>query len=195
MTEETKNKKPVKEKKAKPNYYVTNKELLREIEISRKQDKMTEELGVMLMKICKRYAVIGRFANYTYNEDMQAFALMTLCRVWRGFNPEKSNNPFAYFTQIINNAFFQLDNMERKQRDIRDAILVDQGKNPSFSYSERVDFDNSDDFDQMEIHDMIDPHMDSNSHDDFSDEVRDVTEEYISDISDEDSKYNNDDTD
>jgi DNA-directed RNA polymerase specialized sigma24 family protein len=89
---------------------------------------------------------------------MQSFALLTLVKVWRGFDATKYNNPFAYFTQIVHHAFHQLDNQERRQRDIRDAILVDQGKNPSFNYSERMvesdeTLDEYSNLDYMEVHD------------------------------------------
>jgi len=124
--------------------YINNADLLKELEISNKQGKMTDNLTRMLMMLTHRFAMKGRFANYTYNEDMQAFALLTIVKVWRGFDPTKSNNPFAYFTQTIKNAFFQFDNLERKQRDIRDEILVSHGESPSFSYLDR---NGHDDFD------------------------------------------------
>lgn len=124
--------------------YINNADLLKELEISNKQGKMTNELTKMLMMLTHRFAMKGRFANYTYNEDMQAFALLTIVKVWRGFNAQKSDNPFAYFTQTIKHAFFQYDNMERKQRDIRDEILISHGESPSFSFLDR---NGHDDFD------------------------------------------------
>ena len=124
--------------------YINNADLLKELEISNKQNKMTDELTKMLMMLAHRFAMKGRFANYTYNEDMQAFALLTIVKVWRGFNAERSSNPFAYFTQTIKNAFFQFDNAERKQRDIRDELLVTNGESPSFSYLDRYGHDDYD---------------------------------------------------
>ena len=46
------------------------------------------------------------------------------------------NNPFAFFTQCIKHSFIQYLNQEKRQRNIRDLILVDQGLNPSFSFLE-----------------------------------------------------------
>lgn len=142
----------------KPKNYLNNADLLVEIKRSHDRGKLTEELGKMFMALVKRYSSIPRFSGYSYNDEMQSFALLTLCKVWKGFNAEKYNNPFAYFTQIVHNAFHQFDNQERRQRDIRDAILVDQGKNPSFNYSERMsDGGGIDDFgdnDYMELHDV-----------------------------------------
>lgn len=125
--------------------YINNADLLKELEISNKQGKMTNELTKMLMMLTHRFAMKGRFSNYTYNEDMQAFALLTIVKVWRGFNSQKSDNPFAYFTQTIKHAFFQYDNTERKQRDIRDEILISKGESPSFSFLDRSGHDDFDD--------------------------------------------------
>lgn len=138
--------------------YLNNGDMLAELRKCHEQDKLTEEMGKMLMTLVKRYATIPRFANYSYNDDMQGFALLTLCKVWKRFNIEQYSNPFAYYTQITHHAFHQLDNAERKQRDIRDAVLVDQGKNPSFNYAERYTADDETvdaygDNDYMEQHD------------------------------------------
>jgi DNA-directed RNA polymerase specialized sigma24 family protein len=67
---------------------------------------------------------------------MQSYAMMMLVRTWNSFNPEKSNNPFAFFTQCIKHSFIQYLNQEKKQRTIRDDLLVDQGMNPSFGYND-----------------------------------------------------------
>lgn len=140
--------------------YINNADLLKELEISNSQGKMSNNLTKMLMMLTHRFAMKGRFANYTYNEDMQAFALLTIVKVWKGFNAQKSNNPFAYFTQTIKHAFFQFDNTERKQRDIRDEILISHGESPSFSFLDRNGFD------------------DFESHMSTSDSVSDTTFEY-----------------
>lgn len=144
--------------KKKTTNYLNNADMLEELKKCHARGRLTEEMGRMFMSLVRRYASIPRFSGYSYNEDMQAFALLTLTKVWRGFDATKYNNPFAYFTQIVHHAFHQLDNQERRQRDIRDAILVDQGKNPSFNYADRMSgscdmFDDLGDNDYMEIHD------------------------------------------
>jgi hypothetical protein len=60
--------------------------------------------------------------------------MMMLCKTWSAFNVEKSDNPFSFYTQCITNSFFQFDNQERKQRNIRDLLLVDQGLTPSYNF-------------------------------------------------------------
>ncbi len=129
-------KKPIKRKR-KPKNYLNNADLMKEIALSKEQNKVTDALGKMLMMLVSRYIKVPRFASYTYREDMQGHALRVLMKVWRGFNLEKGDNPFGYFTQILKRAFFQFDNSERAQRDIRDAKLISHGEMPSFSYLER----------------------------------------------------------
>jgi DNA-directed RNA polymerase specialized sigma subunit len=114
--------------------YLNNKDLLAEVILSKSQEKMTDKLAHMLQTLCARYGKKGNFSGYTYNDDMQAYAMMMLVRTWNSFKPEKSNNPFAFFTQCIKNSFIQFLNQERKQRDIRDAMLTDNGLSPSLTY-------------------------------------------------------------
>lgn len=115
--------------------YLNNKDLLAETCISLETDKMTSKLSLMLMKLVQRYGSKGNFSGYTYNDDMQAYALMMLVRTWKAFDPEKSSNAFAFFTQCVKNSFIQFLNQERRQRDIRDAMLVDNGLEPSYTYT------------------------------------------------------------
>lgn len=114
--------------------YLSNKELLAEVKTSKELGRMTDMLAKMLQLLCSKYAKKGSFINYSYNEDMQAYAMMMLVRTWNSFDPDKSNNPFAFFTQCIKNSFIQYLNHEKRQRDVRDALLIDQGLNPSYGY-------------------------------------------------------------
>lgn len=123
-------------KKKKKKNYLNNKDLLAETIQSLEQERMSPKLANMLMLLVRRVASKGNFANYTYNDDMQAYALMMLVRTWKGFNPEKSSNPFAFYTQCVKNSFIQYLNQERRQRDIRDALLVDNEMDPSYTYQE-----------------------------------------------------------
>lgn len=129
----TKPKKKAAPKKRKTNY-LNNKDLLAEVIKSKEQDQMTDKLATMLQMLCKRYATRAQFANYTYNEDMQAYATLMLVKTWRSFDPNKSKNPFAFFTQCIKNSFIQMLNKEKQQRNVRDELLINQGLNPSYNY-------------------------------------------------------------
>lgn len=142
-----------KPKKKKKTNYLNNKDLLAEVLKSKEQGQMTDKLAHMLQTLCKRYASRGNFANYTYNEDMQAYAMMMLVRTWNSFNPEKSNNPFAFFTQCVKHSFVQYLNQEKRQRVVKDELLVENGLNPSYNYQiEHAQSSNNDeDGEQKEI--------------------------------------------
>lgn len=116
--------------------YLNNKELLAAVKQSKEVGQMSNTLAMMLQMLCSKYAKKGNFINYSYNEDMQGYAMMMLVRTWNSFDPEKSNNPFAFFTQCIKNSFIQYLNQEKRQRDVRDVILIDQGMSPSFGFGE-----------------------------------------------------------
>jgi len=83
--------------------------------------------------ICRRNGYIYVTGN-TYNDDMQAYAMLMLVRTWNSFDPKKSQNPFAFFTQCIKNSFIQYLNQEKRHRNIRDELLLDQGLNASFGF-------------------------------------------------------------
>ena len=136
--------------------YLSNKELLNAIKVAKEKGYMTDTLAKMLQLLCSKYAKKGNFVNYSYNDDMQSYAMMMLVRTWNSFNPEKSNNPFAFFTQCIKNSFIQYLNQEKRQRVIRDELLVDQGMAPSFGYNDNGSdhtvqgIDDEQDFDAMQ---------------------------------------------
>lgn len=150
------NKASVEPPKRKVNY-LNNKDLLAEVITSKKQKKMTNKLAHMLQTLAAKYAKKGNFANYTYNDDMQAYAMLMLVKTWDSFDPKKSSNPFAFFTQCIKNSFIQYLNQERRQRDIRDVMLVDNGLSPSYTY--QADYESKNKAQQLEV-DHHDQHLD-----------------------------------
>lgn len=124
-------------KKKKPKNYINNASLMEEVIKSREQGRMTEKFGKMMMLLVKRYSSQGCYSGYTYVEDMESYALMTVCKVWESFDPEKGNNPFAYFTQTIKRTFWQYLALEENHRDIRDEMLMGGGELPSHTYVDK----------------------------------------------------------
>lgn len=117
-------------------YYLTNSRLLPEVLVSIEKGKISNELAKMLMMLTRKYAQKYCFANYTFKEDMISEALANLCQNALKFNPEKSKNPFAFYTTCIHNTFLQFLNIEKRHRKIRDQLLIDMGENPSYNFSE-----------------------------------------------------------
>ena len=134
--------------------YLNNRELLAAVHQSKAKGQMSDTLAKMLQLLCSKYAKKGNFVNYSYNDDMQSYAMLMLVRTWNSFNPEKSNNPFAFFTQCIKNSFIQYLNQEKRQRVIRDEMLIDQGMNPSHGFEvtskSGVSDDDEQDFDTIQ---------------------------------------------
>ena len=134
-------KKAVKVKKEKSTstrgHYVTNAQLLEAIAADKVAGKLSNKLAKYLHMIAERYSYSPSFANYSFREDMVSVAVMNLCANWYKFNPEKSDNPFAFYTTAVYRSFLQYLADEKKHRDIRDSLLVEAGANPSFSFQER----------------------------------------------------------
>jgi DNA-directed RNA polymerase specialized sigma24 family protein len=148
---------PIPTTKPKVNY-LSNKDLLIEVKKSRENGEMTPKLANMLTLLCNRYSKRANFINYPYNDDMQSYAMLMLVRTWRSFDPEKGSNPFAFFTQCIKHSFIQYLNQEKRQRNIKDQMLVDLGMTPSFNFGMDEDgrrVNNSGSYDDEQDYEVI----------------------------------------
>ena len=83
--------------------YVRNIDLRNEIIKSKAQDKLTSEALEMLMLMAKKFSTKLTYAYVEDREDCISFAVLDCYLYWRGYDPEKSLNAFAYFTSIIRN--------------------------------------------------------------------------------------------
>jgi hypothetical protein len=128
----------VKKERAKTTkgHYVTNAQLLEEFHIAKAQGKLTNKMAKYLMMVAERYSYHPWFAGYSFREDMVCTAVVNLCANWHKFNPEKQEipNPFSYYTTACYRSFLSYLEAERKERDIRDELLIEAGSNPSFNY-------------------------------------------------------------
>jgi len=122
ITGETKMAEKQEEKKPAKRNYLNNKDLFAEVVKSREAGIMSDKLARMLQMLTQRYGRAGRYIGYTYNEDMQAYAMMMLCRTWHKFDPDRFTNAFAYYTTCVHNSFNQFLNKEKAQRDVRDEL-------------------------------------------------------------------------
>jgi hypothetical protein len=141
MTAVKKPVKPVKKERATSTrgHYVKNADLLAEFLVAKKAGKLTDKLAGYLMQIAEKYSFHPWFANYSFREDMVCTAVVNLCANWHKFNPEKQEipNPFSYYTTACYRSFLSYLDDERKERDIRDQLLIEAGSNPSFNYQSR----------------------------------------------------------
>ena len=128
----------IKLKKKKTEHYVDNKKFLEEMKKYRKKvlsarsrnhrdPKISDYVGECFLKIANHLSYRPNFINYTYKEDMISDGIENCLQYVANFDPEKSINPFAYFTQIIHYAFLRRIQKEKRQMDIRSKIIERSG--------------------------------------------------------------------
>jgi len=100
---------------------------------SKDHGKATNNLAMMWMKLCDRYATRGNVRGYTYNDEMRGQAILQLAQIGLQFDESKSQNPFAYYTAAVTNSFVRVINIEKRNQNIRDDILEMNDLNPSYT--------------------------------------------------------------
>jgi hypothetical protein len=110
--------------------YINNRELYSEMvrfHLLYKDDtntKITNYIGKSILLICNNLSKKPNFSGYTYKEDMISDAICDCVAAVKSFNVEKTNNPFAYFTQTAWNAFLRRIEKESKQSVLKHKNLI-----------------------------------------------------------------------
>ena len=121
---------------AKKEHYVNNKEFLEAMKAYRKsvnkakrekkeKPPVTNYIGSCFLKIANHLSYRPNFINYTFRDDMISDGIENCLQYLDNFNPAKSSNPFAYFTQIIYYAFIRRIQKEKKQTTIKHKLIMD----------------------------------------------------------------------
>jgi hypothetical protein len=138
--------------KKKPEHYVNNKELLEALIVYRGKvakaaelyfekygeqppksgywegkPKIPNYLGECFLKIATHLSYKPNFVNYMFRDDMISDGIENCVQYIHNFNPERSQNPFAYFTQIIHYAFLRRIQREKRQLEIKTKIIERTG--------------------------------------------------------------------
>ena len=87
--------------------------------------------------------------NYMFKEDMISDGIENCVQYIHNFNPEKSQNPFAYFTQIIHYAFLRRIQREKRQLEIKNKIIERSGYQEVFDDNNTIDGSNYSDYNQI----------------------------------------------
>lgn len=98
----------------------TNTYLLLLMEESRDRKVITEELAQALYTIAYRVIYKPMYSHFMYRDDMLSDAVEHLCKSWHKFNPQKSDNPFAYFVTIIYARMSQINYREKSEQQIKE---------------------------------------------------------------------------
>ena len=129
--------------KKKSEHYVNNKEFLEALIVFKQQCKEAAEngddrprisnyIGECFLKIATHLSYKPNFVNYMFREDMICDGIENCVQYIENFDPEKSSNPFAYFTQIIYYAFLRRISKEKRQLEIRHKIISKSGYDQVF---------------------------------------------------------------
>lgn len=136
-------------------YYIDNKVLLHAI-IGHKANianaaingtekpRITPYLGECILKIAERLSYRPNFIGYTFKEEMISDGVENCIQYFDNFNPEKGSNPFAYFTQILFQAYQRRIQKEEKFRytvykNFQDTILIQTSDYDKNEFAENTD--------------------------------------------------------
>ena len=125
---------PFIELKPVPVHYVDNKKFLEALNEYRAQvleakekglDKpiVSRYLGECFIKISTHLSYKANFINYTFKDDMISDGIENCLTAVEKFDPARSSNPFAYYTQIIYFAFIRRIQKEKKQTATKYKML------------------------------------------------------------------------
>lgn len=110
----------------KENHYVNNADFLKalieyksECELARKEKKddpkIPNYIGECFLKIAEHLSRKPNFISYSFRDEMICDGIENCLMYFKNFDPAKSKNPFAYFTQIIYYAFLRRIQKEKRQ--------------------------------------------------------------------------------
>jgi hypothetical protein len=115
---------------SKAKHYINNEDFLKALveyktkcvearENNKSEPPIPNYIGECWMKIAEGLSHKPNFINYTYRDEMISDGIENCLMYFNNFDPTKSNNPFAYFTQIIYYAFLRRIQKEKKQLYIK----------------------------------------------------------------------------
>lgn len=130
-------------KKRQRNNFIDNKEFYAAIVEYRKKVDVAKEkgltkkdegwpripgyIGKCFLDIAEHLSMRPNFSNYMYRQDMVCDAVENCVIYAHNFDPEKSKNPFSYFTQVCWYAFIRRIGKEKRQIEICDKIISKSG--------------------------------------------------------------------
>ena len=147
-------------KRKRSEHYVNNKEFLAALIDYRERVALAAErgetkpvipryIGECFLKIATHLSFKPNFVNYMFKDDMVSDGIENCVQYIHNFNPEKSQNPFAYFTQIIHYAFLRRIQREKRQLEIKNKILEKSGYSEVFDDNNTLDGSNYSDYNSI----------------------------------------------
>lgn len=119
--------------------YLNNKDLLIEIMVSQARGRLTKNAQTMLELLANR--AIKKMHYWTEDDKMDCYqsGILDMFSNWYNFNPEKSTNAFAYFTEIFKRglakSFNQLYNKRGDPDNSIKVLSIDNSNDGNGLYS------------------------------------------------------------
>ena len=146
--------------KEKTAHYIDNSEFLQAMkdwklkceeaeEAGEEKPPVTNYIGECFLKIANGLSYRPNFINYTYRSELVPDGIENCLHYMHNFNPEKSQNPFAYFTQIIHYAFLRRIQREKRQLEIKNKIIERSGYSEVFDDNNTIDGSNYSEYNQI----------------------------------------------
>ena len=115
-------------------HYVDNKKFLQalidykkhidgEVAAGNEIPRVPNYIGECFVKIATHLSYKSNFINYTFRDDMISDGIENCLTAAAKFDPSKSSNPFAYYTQIIYFAFIRRIQKEKKHQATKYKII------------------------------------------------------------------------
>ena len=89
------------------------------VEAGKPEPRIPNYIGECFMKLAEGLARRPNFFGYSYKDEMIADGIENCLTYFRNFDPEKTKNPFAYFTKILWWCFVRRIQKEKKQQYIK----------------------------------------------------------------------------
>lgn len=108
-------------------HYLKNKELIAELEKCKEigPKYVSEKLGGMFYLIARNLIKKPNWSGYTWKDDMVQEAVLTCTKYIYNFDPNKSQNPFAYISQICNNSFKHYVDLQKRHSQIKNVCYME----------------------------------------------------------------------
>ena len=147
---------------SKQKHYINNADFLKALieykekckeakKLNKPEPSIPNYIGECFMKIAEGLSHKPNFINYTYRDEMISDGIENCLQYFNNFDPSKSKNPFAYFTQVIYFAFLRRISKEKKQLYVKYKATEQIGISDEFEMMEFEDGTNK----QFELYDNI----------------------------------------
>lgn len=115
-------------------HYVNNKEMYEHCKVyhaacqealaqGKEYPQIPEPIAAAILQIATRMMNNYNFINYTYKDEMAADGVLKCIVKAHRFDPNKSDNPFAFFSQIVWNEAVERIKKERHQTSVKARFI------------------------------------------------------------------------